>query len=41
MGEFAAAHNELVDAYNGAEEGIQAIKNKMADLEDRARRNNV
>lgn len=41
MGEFATAHNELVDAYNAAEDEIQAIKSKMADLEDRSRRNNV
>ncbi|XP_077327941.1 uncharacterized protein LOC143981418 [Lithobates pipiens] len=41
MGEFATAHNELVDAHNEAEDEIQAIKSKMADLEDRNRRNDV
>lgn len=39
--EFATAHNELVDAYNGAEDEILAIENKMASLKDRSRRNNV
>lgn len=32
MGEFATAHNELVDPYNGSEEDVQGIKNKLADL---------
>lgn len=41
MGDFAAAHNKLVDAYNGREEEMQAIKCKLADHEDRSRRNNI
>lgn len=41
MGEFANAHNKLIDAFNGTEEDILAIESKLADLEDRSRRNNV
>lgn len=41
MGEFASSHNTLVDAYNDQSEDISWLKGKMADLEDRARRNNV
>lgn len=38
MGEFASAHNELVDTHNETEEDMQAIKSKLADLEDRSHR---
>lgn len=41
MGDFAVAHNELVDAHNEAEDELLTIKSKLADLEDRSRRNNV
>lgn len=34
MGELATAHNELVDSHNEANEELQAIKLKLADLED-------
>lgn len=40
MGNFASTFNELVDAHDRDDE-IYWIKTKMADLEDRARRNNV
>lgn len=41
MGDFAVAHNELVDTHNETEDVLKAIKAKIADLEDRTRRNNV
>ncbi|XP_040270366.1 uncharacterized protein LOC120986071 [Bufo bufo] len=41
MAEYAGAHNTLVDAHNSQEDDITAIKAKLADLEDRSRRNNV
>lgn len=37
MGEFAGAHNELVDAHNDKEEEIDALKSQLADLEDHSR----
>lgn len=40
MGEYAEAHNELVDAHNSPEEEMHALKIKLADLEDCSRRNN-
>ena len=41
MGDFTIAHNELVDAHNDTEGEIQAMRDKLADLEDRSRRNNI
>lgn len=41
MGDFAVARNKLVDAHNEDEDVLTAIKLKLADLEDRSRRNNV
>ena len=41
MGDFAVAHNELVDAHDDAEGELQAMREKIADLEDRSRRNNL
>lgn len=41
MGDFAVAHNELVDSHNEAEDELLAIKSKLANLEDCSRRNNV
>lgn len=40
MGEFTTAHNELVDSHYDHEEEMQTLKQKIADLEDRSRRNN-
>lgn len=34
MGEFAKAHNELVDIHNDMDNDLQNIKLKMADLQD-------
>lgn len=36
MRDFAAAHNELVDSHNEADDALMAIKAKIADLEDRS-----
>lgn len=41
MEEFTLAHNELVDAHFEVEDEIRAMRLKMADIEDRARRNNI
>lgn len=41
MGEFSGAHNGLVDAHNQLEEEVASLSAKLADLEDRNRRNNV
>lgn len=41
MGEFTQAHNELVKAHNDLEEEFKAHKLKVANLEDRSRRNNI
>lgn len=41
MGEFTSTFNDLVDAHNERDDEIHAIKTKLADLEDRSRRNNV
>lgn len=41
MGEFSTAHNSLVDSHNQLEDELDALKAKLADLEDRNRRNNV
>lgn len=41
IGEFIVAHNELVDAHTDTEGDMQAMKDKIADLEDRSRRNNI
>lgn len=41
MGEFSEAHNGLVDAHGTLEEEVSALTAKLADLEDRNRRNNV
>lgn len=39
--DFTEAHNELVDAHFEMEEEIKRLKLKVADLEDRSRRNNI
>ncbi|XP_044146133.1 uncharacterized protein LOC122934611 [Bufo gargarizans] len=41
MKELTNSHNQLVDAHNDAEDEISALKLKLADLEDRSRRNNL
>lgn len=41
MGEFSTAHNSLVDSHNQLEDEVESLKAKLADLEDRNRRNNV
>lgn len=41
MAEFWEAHNRLVDAHNKLENEIQMLSTKLADIEDRNRRNNV
>lgn len=39
MGEYAGAHNQLVDAHNTLEQEVTWLRNKVTDLEDRSRRN--
>lgn len=41
IGEFASTFNDLVDSHNECEDSISWIQSKLADLEDRSRRNNV
>lgn len=41
MGEFATTFNELVDSHNAKEEDMEWMRAKIADLEDRSRRNNL
>lgn len=41
MGEFASTINNLVDAQEWDEDEMEGIKAKMADMEDRRRRNNL
>lgn len=41
MGEFASTINDLVDAQEENEDEMEGIRAKMADMEDRSRRNNM
>lgn len=41
MGEFASTINDLVDAQEKGEDDLEGIKAKLADMEDRSRRNNM
>lgn len=41
MAEYAGSFNELVDAHNAREDDVEWLKAKVADLEDRSRRNNL
>lgn len=41
MGEYTSSFNTLVDAHNTQSEEIVWLKNKVADLEDRSRRNSI
>lgn len=41
MTDYAQAHNELIDAHDALLDEMRTMKIKMADLEDRSRRNNI
>lgn len=41
IGEFSEAHNGLVDAHGLLDDEVTTLAAKLADLEDRNRRNNV
>lgn len=41
MGEYASSHNVLVDAHTAQGDEIAWLKDNVADLEDRSRRNNL
>lgn len=41
LDDFSGAHNELVDAHVDLEDELKMLKLKVADIEDRSRRNNV
>lgn len=41
MGDLFSAHNDLVDGFADHEDELQIINLKLADLEDRSRRNNI
>lgn len=41
MDDFTGAYNGLVDAHSDLEEELKMLKLKVADIEDRSRRNNV
>lgn len=41
MCDFTEAHNKLVDAHFDVENEIKNLKLKVADLEDKSRRNNI
>lgn len=41
FGDFATSHNEVIDSHNSVADDIAALKAKVADLEDRSRRNNI
>lgn len=41
MGEHASSYNLLVDAHNDQSDEVTWLKAKVADLEDRSRRNNL
>lgn len=41
MGEYVTSFNTLVDAHEAQKEDLTWIKNKLADLEDRSRCNNL
>lgn len=38
---FATTINDLVDAHNDRDDGMPWVKNKLTDIEDRSRRNNL
>lgn len=41
MAEYATSHNSLIDSHYALEEEVHKLANKVLDLEDRSRRNNV
>lgn len=41
MADFATSHNLLIDSHTALEEEVQRLSNKVLDLEDRSRRNNI
>lgn len=41
MGEFTEAHNDLADSYNTTQKELDRLTEKVTDLEDRSRRNNI
>lgn len=41
MAEYAESFNDLVDAHNAKDVDIEWLKSKVADQEDRSRRNNL
>ncbi|XP_056398475.1 uncharacterized protein LOC130357419 [Hyla sarda] len=41
MAELTSSHNEVVDLANGLEDEVAALQLKIADMEDRSRRNNL
>lgn len=41
MEEFASTFTEMMDSHNDRDEELLVIKSKLADVEDRSRRNNV
>lgn len=41
MSDFTSSFNTMVDAHSNHDEEIAWLKNKVADLEDRSRRNNI
>lgn len=41
MEDALSAHNNLVDAYKDQQNDIQNMVAKLADMEDRSRRNNI
>lgn len=41
MADFAKSHNLLIDSHTALEEEVHRLSNKVLDLEDRSRRNNI
>lgn len=41
MSDFATSHNHLIDSHNALEEEVQRLANKVLDLEDWFKRNNI
>lgn len=41
MADFATSHNLLIDSHTALEEEVHRLSNKVLDLEDRSRRNNI
>lgn len=41
MAEFAKSHNALIDSHTALEKEVSCLSNKVIDLEDRSRGNNI